>query len=308
MEVAPELMSVAPRYCLKSMPSLVYWLNVPADANEMFNPELRKLLEITAVPPEQLKPIPDKDTLVIRSPNEFLLEALKRATALAVQEQPTCRVSPGLPLKFSRCTYILMSKIPSMQYAMSSSRVVTLFATHIIRLAMLTPRIASVERRLSTGIRVTSEMILASDPGPTRCENYDILRGQQLLERPSSGEPVALRELCSLDVGVVQDNVMDILEIGIAHLGSRVEAEHGVDGFGKLGAVTLVDAVCVDPQVFQIVYPRLHAGLLDARFGRGPPATVGMSPRRCRRPIGVTESRTVDAFPGSYGVAWLWCG
>ena len=129
----------------------------------MVNPELWKTLDVTAGPLEPGKPVPDEYTLVVGGLDKLFLQTLERATPFTAQERPSSVVSigsGGLGTGYlARFTYMLMENIPIMQYEMSSSRVVTLFETHDIRLAMLMLRIESGSRRVSTGIRVTSETI-----------------------------------------------------------------------------------------------------------------------------------------------------
>ena len=85
-------------------------------------------------------------------------------------------------------------------------------------------------------------------------------RCNELLERPTTREPSALgKSLLEIVLGNVRkERVTD---------GSfAVPGEHGVDGFGELGAARLVDTARVDPDV---------AESMSARNGTRIPYFVG---------------------------------
>jgi hypothetical protein len=91
-------------------------------------------------------------------------------------------------------------------------------------------------------------------------EEFDSLGRNQLLQRPTSGEPSTFPKCIAI---VPVSTRVDILEISVANLRFRVPIVHGVDSLRELGTAALVDATGVNPDIIQAIIPAMRTSVFN---------------------------------------------
>ena len=90
--------------------------------------------------------------------------------------------------------------------------------------------------------------------------------GDELLKRPTPGEPLASANLGPFDQPlVVETRGIHVGKEGVTDGGRRVPREHGVDGLGQFGAARLVNAARIYPYETVAVFASDEACFSDLR-------------------------------------------
>lgn len=111
---------------------------------------------------------------------------------------------------------------------------------------------------------------LVGDRLPALVEEDNHSRGDQLLKRPTSGEPLAATEIRIRVAQIGNGRVAigaDIGQVGIADASRPILGKHGIDGLGQFAAAAFVDAYRVDPNIFEAVGQCLPAASIDFLIG-----------------------------------------
>lgn len=148
----------------------------------------------------------------------------------------------------------------------------------------------ALEADARRGGDVDGQLLLLADEAPLLVVEDDVLRREELLQRPPARVPVGLAERFARGGGAgelaagggggreVRGGALrragvvvflvprDVEQVDVAFFGRLVPAEHAVDGFGELGGGGLVDAAGVDPD--PVVFVR--EGFLARRHDFGP--------------------------------------
>ncbi len=202
-----------------------------------------------------LVPLPAQNRLVVGAPQDFLLQAQERTLPLAIDQGHV-----DIKDAQHRISHVLGPRRDALRHPGHSPG----DAGPPNR-----PRAYQVHFRYTRGLRQRGfQFRFGSETFPVRREEDDSSGCQEFLQRPAPREPSAAQEDVVGDpftgfMNPTDHPVWHVDEVNVTNFSVPIPRKHGIDGLGQLGTARLVDAVRVDPKVFEFVLQRLRAGPAD---------------------------------------------